>query len=379
MADGRTVLLAVTEDAQYDIVRDAVAELGLPLVRVEQRRQSLEDLFRDAVAGPDTDRHAADAVSGPAPEPAARSGMTTPTTPPVGAPQSARGSGGSIYDLGYQGYSGPRLGRRSAVLALFTQTFRSSLRDRPRRARQDRAVHALGALAILPAVLAVGFAALAAQAGGGGAGGRLADPLRDLPRPASPILIMLFCAAQAPELFGRDQRYGVLPLYFSRVLTRTDYALAKVGGLMAALFLVEVSPYVVLFVGRVLVAADPITGLSNELPQVPRFVLQAVLVAGLLGGLASLIAAWTPRRAYATAAIIAIFIIPPIIVALVGGLTNQDLARAIILFSPGDVLDGTNSAIFGSIPDSPVVAVARPARLGCTSRRPRSRSPSPSG
>ena len=86
---------------------------------------------------------------------------------------------------------------------------------------------------------------------------------------------MLFCAAQAPELFGRDQRYGVLPLYFSRALTRTDYALAKVGGLMAALFLVEVTPYVVLFVGRVLVASDPVTGLSNEVGQVPRFVLQA--------------------------------------------------------------------------------------------------------
>ena len=52
VADGRTVLLAVSEDAQYDIVRDAVAELGLPLVRVEQRRQSLEDLFRDAVPVP---------------------------------------------------------------------------------------------------------------------------------------------------------------------------------------------------------------------------------------------------------------------------------------------------------------------------------------
>ncbi|MFL5644404.1 MAG: ABC transporter ATP-binding protein, partial [Chloroflexota bacterium] len=52
VADGRTVLLHVTEDRQYDIVRDAVADLGLPLVRMEQRRQSLEDLFRDAV--PDT-------------------------------------------------------------------------------------------------------------------------------------------------------------------------------------------------------------------------------------------------------------------------------------------------------------------------------------
>ncbi|MFL5646157.1 MAG: ABC transporter ATP-binding protein [Chloroflexota bacterium] len=49
VADGRTVLLNVTEDRQYDVVRDAVADLGLPLVRMEQRRQSLEDLFRDAV------------------------------------------------------------------------------------------------------------------------------------------------------------------------------------------------------------------------------------------------------------------------------------------------------------------------------------------
>src|SRR3954465_7302868 len=49
IADGRTVLLNITEDGQYDIVRDAVADLGLPLVRMEQRRQSLEDLFRDAV------------------------------------------------------------------------------------------------------------------------------------------------------------------------------------------------------------------------------------------------------------------------------------------------------------------------------------------
>ena len=52
VADGRTVLLHVTEDAQYDVVRDAVAELGLPLVRMEQRRQSLEDLFRDDVPTP---------------------------------------------------------------------------------------------------------------------------------------------------------------------------------------------------------------------------------------------------------------------------------------------------------------------------------------
>jgi ABC-2 type transport system ATP-binding protein len=46
VADGRLVLVALGEDSVYDAVRDAVADLGLPLVRLEQRRHSLEDLFR---------------------------------------------------------------------------------------------------------------------------------------------------------------------------------------------------------------------------------------------------------------------------------------------------------------------------------------------
>ena len=68
---------------------------------------------------------------------------------------------------------------------------------------------------------------------------------------------MLFCAAQAPELFGRDQRYGVLPLYFSRVLTRFDYALARTVGLFLAVLIVSLVPQVVLTVGAILAAAGP--------------------------------------------------------------------------------------------------------------------------
>ena len=269
---------------------------------------------------------------------------------------TASGPGGSIFDLGYQSYTGPRLGRRSAVRALFSQTIRACF-GIGRGGRAKIAPFGLSALAVLPAGLAVGFAALAAQAGPAGGAIENASPIRyETYHGLVAILIMLFCAAQAPELFGRDQRYGVLPLYFSRVLTRPDYALAKVFGLMLALFAVDIAPYLILFVGRVFVAPDPATGLAEEIAALPRFLLQGVLVAGLLGGIAGLIAAWTPRRAYATATIIAVFIIPPIIVAIVAAQTSQDLARALVLFSPGDILDGTNAAIFGSIPDSPVVA-----------------------
>jgi ABC-2 type transport system ATP-binding protein len=45
--DGRTVLVALDGDGTYDQVRDEVADLGLPLVRLERRRHKLEDLFRE--------------------------------------------------------------------------------------------------------------------------------------------------------------------------------------------------------------------------------------------------------------------------------------------------------------------------------------------
>jgi ABC-2 type transport system ATP-binding protein len=46
-ADGRLLLVALKDQGAYDLVRDTVADLGLPLVRIEPRRHSLEDLFRD--------------------------------------------------------------------------------------------------------------------------------------------------------------------------------------------------------------------------------------------------------------------------------------------------------------------------------------------
>jgi ABC-2 type transport system ATP-binding protein len=46
-ASSHAVLVALEDERPYDIVRDLLAELGLPLIRLEQRRHSLEDLFRD--------------------------------------------------------------------------------------------------------------------------------------------------------------------------------------------------------------------------------------------------------------------------------------------------------------------------------------------
>ena len=71
VVDGRAVLVAVSDQRPFDLVRDAVADLELPLVRIERRRHRLEDLFQDAVpvaarpGAPDAGAPGAAAAGGP--------------------------------------------------------------------------------------------------------------------------------------------------------------------------------------------------------------------------------------------------------------------------------------------------------------------------
>jgi ABC-2 type transport system ATP-binding protein len=56
--DGRRVLVAMADGRPYDLVRDIVVDLDLSLVRLEQQRRTLEDLFRDGVGADDRERPA---------------------------------------------------------------------------------------------------------------------------------------------------------------------------------------------------------------------------------------------------------------------------------------------------------------------------------
>jgi hypothetical protein len=60
------------------------------------------------------------------------------------------------------------------------------------------------------------------------------------------------------------------------------------------------------------------------------------------------ISAFTPRRAYATAGIIALFVIPGIVAGVIAGLGSSDIGNWLFLTSPTSVLDGTNAALFGT-------------------------------
>lgn len=62
--DGQSVFLRVDGQPPYDLIRDAVVDLGLGLVRVQQRRRTLEDLFRIESGADGSGLAVGDAVTG---------------------------------------------------------------------------------------------------------------------------------------------------------------------------------------------------------------------------------------------------------------------------------------------------------------------------
>jgi ABC-2 type transport system permease protein len=212
------------------------------------------------------------------------------------------------------------------------------------------------AFAVLPSLVALGVAAIFSQVGAAGQAHEALSPIRYSSLfPIMATLVMLFCASQAPELFGRDQRDGVLPLYFSRAISRLDYAAARTLGLLASLALIVLAPQLILLVGRVLAAPDVVAGLGPETESLPAILAVGSVMCVLLGTVAAAIASLSPRRSYATVAVIAVFVVPAIVAALLSELADGDIGRHAVLLSPGDILDGLNGFLFDVDPDSPVV------------------------
>lgn len=277
-----------------------------------------------------------------------------PTTPLATTASSATGS---IFDLGYRGYDGPRLGRRHAIYALFAYSLRSAY-GIGRSGRAKIVPIGLAILATLPAVISIAVRAFAAQAGAGQQAERL-NPIRyDSYYGYISTIVMLFVAAQAPELLGRDQRYKVLSLYFSRALLRIDYAVAKAAAFATAILILVLIPQAVIFIGLVISKPDVVAALGDNVGSIGPVLAVALTIAALLGSIGLVIAAFTPRRAYATAAIMAIFIVPGVVAQLVIESTTGALTRYIVLAAPGSVVEGVNGFLFGTRPGAREVVQA---------------------
>ena len=254
---------------------------------------------------------------------------------------------GSIYDLGYQRYEGPRLGRAYAFRSLYTHGLAAAF-GIGRSARSKIVPFGLFVIALLPAVIALGVAALAGDA---------VRPIRlDNYFSLIATVMLLFAAAVAPELVGRDQRSHVLSLYFSRALERRDYALAKLAALLTALLLIALVPETVLYVGKALVGSDPVGYLRDHLNE-PGPMIASALVSSLVVATISLaIASLTPRRAYAIGGIVAFWFISDGVGTLIASVSQMGGHFASgtawtdygVFLSPSLVASGAVAWFFGS-------------------------------
>ena len=252
---------------------------------------------------------------------------------------------GTIYDIGYRGYDGPRLGRRGAITAIVGAGLRA-LFGFGRSGRSKILPWGAVALATLPAGVAVAIRVLA---------GDIIDPYSyENYLWETGALMPIFVAAQAPELMVNDMRHRVLPLYFSRPISRFDYVVAKLGALTLALLTLTLLPVLVLFFGRVLAAEDLVGALGDEVGALPGILGNGLLHAIVIGSIGLAICAVAGRRAFAAGAVLALFLIG----GVVSG-TFQELGsgfEAIAPFAnPLAILDGTREWLFGgSVAGSPV-------------------------
>ncbi|HEY5630068.1 MAG TPA: hypothetical protein VIR16_11210, partial [Candidatus Limnocylindrales bacterium] len=256
------------------------------------------------------------------------------------------GPTGSIYDIGYRGYDGPRLGRRHA----FTTLFVGALRATYGFGRTARAKILPGFCLVFPAIIAVIFVAMNAFAARFGINDMGAIPGHPDMEGAVGVFVTILVAVQAPELLGRDVRYRVLSLYFSRALQRVDYALAKLAALSVAVAILLLVPHLILTVGAVLLTSDIGGALGREAGKWPAILGSVVLMSVAMPAVALLVAAYVARRAYATVTIFGLFIVPGIIATVIIALDLGPTSHWVVLLDIGTVLDAANAWFFGIVP-----------------------------
>jgi ABC-2 type transport system permease protein len=272
-------------------------------------------------------------------------------------PESAlSGSGaGVIYDLGYRGYDGPRLGRAQIVRALTWHSFRSAFGIG--RGVKGKIVPALAFIAMCLPALVNAFAVARGNQ-------RLFGYDVYVPNLRAAVVIV-FIAAQAPELVSRDLRSRVLPLYFCRPLRRGDYPLAKYLAMTASLLLLIEIPLLILYVGTIASASGG-SAIWHETKALIPGLGVGLMYAVLFAAIGLVLASFTGRRAYSTGivaiACILTFFLSVLLIQAEGGQSATAIgARVAGLFSPFTILDGVRVWLGGSAQTG---FVADPGRYG---------------
>jgi ABC-2 type transport system permease protein len=243
---------------------------------------------------------------------------------------------GAIYDLGYQRYTGERRGRGYAFRTLLNFSFRSAFGiGRGEKAKSLPVL--VAAVVYLPAMIQIGVASSSGMS-------QFLSYANQLQFTA--FLLALFAAAQAPELIVTDRQQGILSLYLSRPLRAMDYALAKLVALTGAMLVLTLGPQLMMFLGRIFISDKPWPTFVAEWPKLmPIFggtILVSLFFAAIGLGLSSL----ASRRGYATAGVIAFFLLTAAMSEMIRAVAFGNLKRYAVLANPSLLITGLTNWLF---------------------------------
>ena len=141
---------------------------------------------------------------------------------------------GTVFDIGYQPYTGTREGRGRSRRAVYKDGVRTALgfgRGAKALILPWFFISALSAIALVMALIA----GAAERLGGPGAAERAGLPSHSDYNGIASIIMFVFAAIVGPELLCRDKRDGVINLYLVRPLTGTDYIVSRFAAFLTVM------------------------------------------------------------------------------------------------------------------------------------------------
>jgi ABC-2 type transport system permease protein len=257
-------------------------------------------------------------------------------------------TGGTVFDIGYQRYTGGREGRGRARRGVFRDGVRIALGlGRGPRAKVLPWLF-IGLISGIGTVMAL-VAGAANLMQGDGTAERMNLPTHgDLYGIAS-IVLYVFGALVAPELLCRDRREGVIQLYLVRPLTGGDYVAARWAAFLSVMLVATWLPQIILFLGLSMGARAPGAYLQAHWMDVPRFLLSGVAMAAFITSLAMLTASFTTRRAYAAIFLVGLFVVSaPFTIGLAEELEGP-AGQWVSMFTLTNIPVHVNDIIFGQL------------------------------
>jgi ABC-2 type transport system permease protein len=287
--------------------------------------------------------------------------MTAETITQADQRSTRGGLSGTVFDIGYQRYTGPREGRWRARRAIFKDGVRIALGFGRGARAKVLPWFFIGVLAVIGLVMAI-VAGAADRMFGPGASANL--PSHSDYYGIASIIVFVFAAVVGPELLCPDRRNGVINLYLVRPLSASDYVVSRWAAFLAVMVAAAWLPQLILFLGLSGGDPAPVDYLRKHWLDVPRFLAAGVVMALYTTTLAMLTASFTTRRAYASVFLVGLFVITtPFTVGLsqeIGGKAGQWIS----MFNLTNIPVHVNDVIFG---DASEITEEAPARaLGST-------------